>query len=84
MKAKDYLSFIVNEIHSTVAATVDEEGLPVTCAIDMMDCDGESLYFLTAKGKSFYRRLIGRNTMSLSVNKAHRPPYGAGYLRIGS
>lgn len=32
-------------------------GLPVTCAIDMMDSDGNSLYFLTAKGKSFYERL---------------------------
>ncbi len=39
MDTKDYLSYIVNEIHSTVVATVDEDGLPVTCAIDMMDCD---------------------------------------------
>ena len=38
-------------------ATVDQQGRPVTCAIDMMDCDENGLYFLTAKGKSFYRRL---------------------------
>ena len=39
MTAKDYFRFIVEEIHSTVAATVDENGLPVTCVIDMMDYD---------------------------------------------
>ena len=57
MQAIDYLKYIVDEIHSTVFATVDQEGRPVTCAIDMMDCDENGLYFLTAKGKSFYRRL---------------------------
>ncbi len=51
MKTVDYLSYIVNEIHTTIVATVDDEGLPVTAAIDMMDCDDNSLYFLTAKGK---------------------------------
>lgn len=57
MQAIDYLKYIVDEIHSTVFATVDQAGRPVTCAIDMMDCDENGLYFLTAKGKSFYRRL---------------------------
>ena len=54
MTTADYLNYIVNEIHRTIVATVDEEGLPVTCAIDLMDCDEDSLYFLTAKGKAFY------------------------------
>ena len=57
MQAIDYLRYIVEQIHSTVFATVDAQGRPVTCAIDMMDCDEDGLYFLTAKGKSFYRRL---------------------------
>ena len=57
MQAIDYLNYIVDEIHSTVFATVDQQGRPVTCAIDMMDCDENGLYFLTAKGKSSYRRL---------------------------
>lgn len=60
MKTSKYLSYIVNEIHTTIVATVDDEGLPVTAAIDMMDCDDDSLYFLTAKGKGFYDRLIKR------------------------
>ena len=69
MRTADYLSFIVNEIHTTVVATVDDEGLPVTAAIDMMDCDENSLYFLTAKGKGFYDRLIKRGFLALTAMK---------------
>lgn len=71
----DYLEYLVNDIHTVIAATVDENGLPVTCAIDIMDFDNSGLYFLTAKGKGFYQRLKqngfialtgmkGKNTMS--------------------
>ena len=71
----EYLNFIVNEIHTIIAATIDDDGLPVTCAIDIMDADENGLYFLTAKGKGFYKRLKqheyialtgikGENTMS--------------------
>lgn len=66
METTDYLRFIVREIHTTVIATVDEQGLPVTCAVDMMDSDESSLYFLTAKGKSFYERLKKRGYLSLT------------------
>ena len=61
----DYLSYIVREIHTTIVATVDDEGLPVTAAIDMMDSDENSLYFLTARGKRFYDRLIKRGKVSV-------------------
>lgn len=57
MTAADIFQYVEQEVHSTVMATVDEQGLPVTCAIDIMDTDEQGLYFLTAKGKSFYRRL---------------------------
>ena len=69
MKAEDYLSYIVKNIHTTVVATVDDEGLPVTAAIDMMDADAESLYFLTAKGKGFYDRLKKRGFLALTAMK---------------
>lgn len=39
MNTAEYLQYIVQEIHTTIVATVDDEGLPVTAAIDMMDCD---------------------------------------------
>ena len=61
MEAKDYLAYIVNEIHTTIVATVDDEGLPVTAAIDMMDSDDNSLYFLTAKGKGLDSVGVGQN-----------------------
>ena len=35
METKEYLDIIANEIHRTIVATVDDEGLPVTAAIDM-------------------------------------------------
>ena len=59
----DKLTFlIVEEIHSTVIATVDDNGLPVTCAIDIMDFDENGLYFLIAKEKGFYDRLKNRTS----------------------
>ena len=51
--AETYFRYLVNEIHTTIVATVDDEGLPVTAAIDMMDADENGLYFLTARGKAF-------------------------------
>lgn len=53
----NYLRYLEKEIYSVIMATVDDSGLPVTCAIDIMDSDENGLYFLTAKGKGFYYRL---------------------------
>ena len=69
LNAEAYLRYLVNEIHTTVVATVDDEGLPVTAAIDMMDSDGDGLYFLTAKGKSLYERLKKRGFLALTAIK---------------
>lgn len=69
MEAKDYLDYVANEIHRTIVATVDDEGLPVTAAIDMMDSDENGLYFLTAKGKGFYDRLKKREFLALTAMK---------------
>lgn len=66
MKTIDYLRFIVEKIHTVIVATVDDEGLPVTAAIDMMDYDESGLYFLTAKGKSIYTRLKEKEYMALT------------------
>lgn len=69
MTAAEFLQYLQSEIHTTVAATVDENGLPVTCAIDMMDADENGLYFLTAQGKGFYHRLKDSGYLALTGMK---------------
>ena len=69
MEAKDFLDYLVHEIHTTVVATVNDEGLPVTAAIDMMDSDENGLFFLTARGKGFYDRLKQRGFLALTAVK---------------
>lgn len=66
MTIKEFFEFIKNEIHTTVFATTDSKGLPVTCIIDIMLTKGEKLYFITAKGKSFYKRLKSAGYVSFS------------------
>ena len=66
MTSAEVLKYLQQEIHTTVAVTTDSDGLPVTCAIDMMDADETGLYFLTAKGKGFYNRLKESGYMALT------------------
>lgn len=69
MTTTEILNYLQQEIHTTVVATTNKEGLPVTCAIDMMDTDEKGLYFLTAKGKNFYNRLKETGYMALTGMK---------------
>ena len=69
MQTRDYLKTIVEKIHSAVLATVDSEGRPVTCAIDIMNYDENGLYFLTAKGKNFYDRLKANENIAFTAMK---------------
>ena len=66
MKTIDVFRFLQEQIHTTVIATNDESGKPVTCAIDVMDYDEKGLNFLTAKGKNFYKRLKSTGYLSLT------------------
>lgn len=68
-ETKGYFRYLVEQIHTTIVATVDDDGLPVTAAIDMMDYDENSLYFLTAKGKGFYDRLKKRGFLAFTALK---------------
>jgi len=61
MEACRYFKYLVEEIHTTIVATVDDDGLPITAAIDMMDYDENSLYFLTAcPSGAVVRRKVAR------------------------
>ena len=48
---------LVREIKSVVFATVDK-GAPAARIIDVMMVKEDGLYFLTARGKGFYRELM--------------------------
>ncbi len=65
----EYLKILTEEIHSAVVATLDKNGRPVTRCIDMMLCDKDTVYFLTAKGKNFYEELMSQKYISLSAVK---------------
>lgn len=62
----NFLKYLQTEIHTAVAATADDNGLPITCAVDIMDIDENGLYFLTAKGKGFYTRLKKHGYISMT------------------
>lgn len=66
MTTEEILHILQKDIHSTIMATIDEEGLPVTCVIDMMLSDEGGLYFLTARGKAFYERLMQRGFVAVT------------------
>lgn len=69
MTTLEILKFLQHDIHSTVFATVDDGGRPQTCVIDLMLADEQGLYFLTARGKSFYDRLTKRPYVAVSGMK---------------
>lgn len=81
----NYLKVLVEDIHSTVVATVDKNGRPVTRVIDMMLYDEDGVYFLTAKGKEFYDQLMEQKYISLSGLKGKKSVSLAGKVtNIGS
>ncbi|KIR01734.1 hypothetical protein P261_00548 [Lachnospiraceae bacterium TWA4] len=71
-ETKKFLEILVEDIHSTIVATIDKEGHPITRVIDMMLWDEKGLYFLTAKGKEFYEQLMEQKYISLSSIKDKR------------
>ena len=66
MTTYEILKILQEEIHTVIVATVDSQGIPYTCAIDLMLLEDETLYFLTARGKSFYQRLMSHPNIALT------------------
>lgn len=52
-------------IASVSMATVDEHGSPQVRTIGVMHVEDEKLYFLTARGKPFYRELLSRKEVAV-------------------
>lgn len=66
---KNYLKILTEDIHSVTIATIDSDGHPQTRIIDIMLWDNNGIYFLTAKGKLFYKQLIKQKYISISAVK---------------
>lgn len=69
MQLVDYFKILVEDIHTTVMASIDENNKPITAAIALMDYDESGIYFLTANGKSFYSRISKNPYISLTSVK---------------
>lgn len=69
MDAQDCLQ-ILREIKDVAFATVDQNGQPQVRIIDVMIVREEKLYFVTARGKDFYKELEAAGTVSvIGLNK---------------
>ena len=66
MEKEAILRIMQEDIHSTIAATLGEDGYPQTRAIDIMLIEDGKPVFLTARGKAFYDQLITQKFIALS------------------
>lgn len=64
-----YIKLLVEDMHSTMVATIGTDGHPQTRIIDMMYYDEQGVYFLTAKGKAFYEQLMQQQYVAISATK---------------
>lgn len=69
MMGFEYIKILVEDIHSTTVATIGADGHPQTRVIDMMLYDENGVYFLTAKGKTFYEQLMEQGYIAVSATK---------------
>lgn len=51
---------ILREIKSVSMSTVSSDGMPQARIIDVMLVENQSLYFCTARGERFLRRITGK------------------------
>ena len=58
------------ELHSVSMATVDKQGHPQNRIADLFFCDGDKLYFYTARGKDFYEDLTHKNEVAVRLANA--------------
>ena len=79
MNKKEFLEDIL-KIKNVSVATIDKDGRPTIRIIDMMYLEDNSLYFLTARGKSFYEEIIKDNFIALSCENHNKSYVLKGYV----
>lgn len=57
---------LLREIKDVAFATVDENNNPQVRIIDVMIVENESIYFVTARGKNFYKELINTGKVAIT------------------
>ena len=67
MTGYEYIKVLVEDIHSTIVATIGNDGHPQTRIIDMMYYDEAGVYFLTARGRVFYDQLMKQQYIAVSA-----------------
>lgn len=65
MSVQDYFN-ILRSIRDTSMATVAEDGTPRLRIVDTMLVEDEKLYFLTARGKDFYKELMATEHVAVT------------------
>ena len=71
MDITSVFKLLQDDIHSVVFDTINEFGRPETRVTDIMLCDENSLYFITARGKNFYEQVIDNKYVSLTGFKGN-------------
>lgn len=72
MDAERYLRFLHEGIRECAFATIGADGRPAIRIIDLMLHDRDSVYFLTARGKNFYRELVEQRFVAVTGQKDYR------------
>ncbi len=57
---------LLREIRDVAFATIDENGNPQVRIIDVMIVENETLYFVTARGKDFYKQLLNSGKVAIT------------------
>ncbi|WP_138269468.1 4Fe-4S binding protein [Anaerofustis stercorihominis] len=66
MDVREILSKLRN-IKDVVFSSVDFNGVPKSRVIDIMLVENEKVYFVTARGKDFYREIMNNNNVSVTA-----------------
>lgn len=65
MASKDDCFKLLREVIDATISTIDGDGNPQSRVIDIMHTDEETAYFLTGRGKRFYRQLENNNHVAI-------------------
>ncbi|WP_139653310.1 4Fe-4S binding protein [Raoultibacter phocaeensis] len=81
MDAERFLRFLHEDIRECAFATIGGDGRPAIRIIDLMLHDRDSVYFLTARGKNFYRELTEQGFVAVTGQKGYRMVSLRGFVR---